>query len=77
MEQCVMISGTMKMLLLSAHNLDSLTMVSTWVTSVVILSPFYHNKSSDQCKYIRAFKSCFYCDNFYSNMKSSVCLQEP
>ena len=35
MEQCVMITGTMKMPLLSALNLDSLAMVSRYMFSQI------------------------------------------
>ena len=38
MEQCVMITGNMKMPLLSAHNLDSLATVSLLLYCVVAFS---------------------------------------
>ena len=68
MEQYVIITGTMKMLLLSALNLDFLTMVSTWVASVVILLPFRSSIIIYYCK------TCFCC--YISNIKFSVHLQE-
>ena len=41
MEQCVMITGTMKMPLLSAHNLDSLAMVNLMLYCIVAFFNIY------------------------------------
>ena len=52
MEQCVMITGTMKMPLLSALNLDSLAMVSNSVNSgVLCYSASRSDKSLFRYKY--------------------------